>query len=281
MKLLLSFLMLLVLNGCKTSQVGEGAKKSDFPAELAGTEACFVLYDLSDDKLVEVMNEERCRERTAPCSTFKVPLAVMAVDQGLVKNEKTLFRWDGQKRMMPDWNRDQTAKDWETNSTVWVSRELTRKMGQAKVQKYLEDFGYGNHDFSGGVLDAWLTPAPFLEETPRNSLRISAIEQLEFLKKLYRNELNVKPEAMSLTKRLLPSEVSTLGSMLSGKTGSGFLGEDGKKRLGWYVSHIRTKRYEYLAILTFTDRQSRPDAEFGGRVAKETLKKMLFERGIW
>jgi len=145
----------------------------------------------------------------------------------------------------------------------------------------LQKFEYGNRDFSGGVEDAWLTPAPFLKKDPNNSLKISALEQLDFLKKLFKNQLPVKPKSMDLAKRLLPSEVSTLGAMLSGKTGSGFVGAEKNQRLGWYVSHIRSQRHEFLAILTFTDLKPNPQADFGGRIAKESLKKMLFDRGIW
>lgn len=270
-------MLLFFLGACKSSEF----PKPVFPKELSETDACFVLFDLTNDKMVEVINEGRCRQATAPCSTFKVPLAVMAAEEGLIQHEKTLFKWDQVDRPIADWNKDQTAKDWMQTSAVWVSQVLTRQMGAQKVSDYLKKFGYGNQDFSGGVESAWLTPAVFLKKDPNNSLKISAFEELEFLKKLFRNQLPVRQKSMDLAKRILPLEVSTLDSLLSGKTGSGFLGPNKNLRLGWYVSHVRAKRAEYLAILTFTDSKAQTNPDFGGRVAKESLKKMLFDRGIW
>jgi len=124
MKTLLSFLMLFFIGACKSAEI----PKTQFPKELAGTDACFVLYDLSNDQLVEIINEVRCKEATAPCSTFKVPLAVMAAEEGLIEHERSHFEWDGVNRMVSDWNKDQTAKDWMQTSAVWVSQVLTKSL---------------------------------------------------------------------------------------------------------------------------------------------------------
>lgn len=269
MKTLLSFLLLgFFILGCKSTETS----KSPFPNELAGTEACFLLYDFSNDKMLEVIDENRCRKQTAPFSTFKVPLAVMAADQGLIKHEKTFFKWDGTQYKISGWNQDQTALGWMTNSAVWVSQILTRKMGREKVQSYLNKFSYGNKDFRGDLEMAWLV---------NDQLKISAYEQVDFMKLLFKNQLPVKPQSMSLAKRLLTTEVSTLESLLSGKTGSGFVDEKNDKRIGWYVAHLRTKRNEYLAVLTFNETSPAKSEEYGGRIAKEALKKMLFDRGLW
>ena len=66
------------------------------------------------------------------------------------------------------------------DSVVWVSQILARNIGTKKIEGYLDDFSYGNKDFSGGTEGAWLTPAPFLLATPNTSLKISAFEQGSF-----------------------------------------------------------------------------------------------------
>lgn len=257
--------------------LGLGCQSSDkpkrlFPEPLPEATSCFLLYDLNQDKIIEVRNQQWCEKPLTPNSTFKVPLAVMAIDQGLIKNEKTSFKWDGKPKILETWNRDQTAKDWMVNSVVWVSQELTQKMGFAQVDKYLKSFNYGNKDFSGSLTEAWLS------STGKDTLKITAYEQLDFMKKLFRNQLPVSPESMRLTKRLLASEVSTLESMLSGKTGSGRIGDS--ERVGWYIGHIRTKRSEYIVVTNFEEKPA-ASKEFGGPAAREATKKILFDRGLW
>lgn len=50
-------------------------------------------------------------------------------------------------------------------SVVWVSQEITQKIGLNKIKNYLKDFDYGNQDFSGdkernnGLTEAWLKVA--------------------------------------------------------------------------------------------------------------------------
>lgn len=65
---------------------------------IPDTNACFALYDLKENKMVEVVNEARCKERFAACSTFKIPLAVMGFDSGILKDERTKFNGVGLRR---------------------------------------------------------------------------------------------------------------------------------------------------------------------------------------
>ncbi len=127
-------------------------------------DGCFLLYDMKSKDYIEEFNSARCRQQTAPCSTFKVPLAVMAFDAGVLKDEQTKFKWDGKKRSILTWNQDQTASSWMKESVVWYSQIITKKMGRKKVQAYLDKFQYGNHDFSGDIATAWLTGSPALHD---------------------------------------------------------------------------------------------------------------------
>src|SRR5689334_7997960 len=88
------------------------AAEIDFPKFFQVKDGCFLLYDLKSGKVVQRFNEKRCEERFAPCSTFKVPLSLMAFDQGILTNEKTTYKWDGVDRGRPDVNRDTSAADW-------------------------------------------------------------------------------------------------------------------------------------------------------------------------
>ena len=226
---------LLFASACATHTIsvpigGTGAfevSEADFP----DLDACFLLYSLKDSRFLKVYGEERCKVQMPPCSTFKVPLAVIGFESGKLIDENTFFHWDGKDYPIDAWNRNQTARTWMRDSVVWVSQILALNIGAKKIEGYLEDFSYGNKDFSGGTQGAWLTPAPFLLGVPNTSLKISAFEQMDFMKKLWRDELPVTFRAMKQARDLTRLETSPNGTVLHGKTGSGFVGADGHLRL--------------------------------------------------
>lgn len=276
--IILSFLII----SCGLLKPKKGKADRKLPAQLEKTSACFMLYDLKNEKMVEVINEDKCKKRFPACSTFKIPLAVMAFDSGVLKGPNSSpYEWDGVKRMIPAWNQNQTGISWMKDSVVWFSQRMTKDLGRKKVQEYLNKFQYGNKDFSGGIQNAWLTSAPFLEKKPKTSVMISAVEQVNFLKNLYLYRLPVSLNAMTMAQNLMPSETSPRGSVLSGKTGSGFTGENSQQRLGWYVANLKSGTDEYITVLTYEDEAPLKNPGFGGTLAKESLKQLLTEKGLW
>jgi beta-lactamase class D len=261
----------------------EAMRKAEVEEIFAGTEACFLLYNLQTKNFESTFNKKYCYERTAPASTFKVPLAAMAIDAGLIQSEKTPFRWDGAHRKIKAWNEDQTAQSWLKNSTVWVSGVITKKLGRKKVQAYLKKFSYGNRDFSGDLESAWLTSSPGEEEKGRrSSVKITAYEQIDFLEALYTNELPVSAKARELTRKLIDLDESSRGFHLSGKTGSGYVRAGSPRRLGWFVGHIVGNGKEYLVATRFGDLDTpAEDAEYGGTRAKEITEQLLRSAGLW
>jgi len=171
-----------------------------------------------------VYNAARARERFLPASTFKVPHALFALDAGLVRDEFQVFRWDGVRREIESWNRDQDLRSSMRNSVVWVYQELARGLGERREREYLRRIGYGNADPSGGVDRFWLD----------GGLRISAMEQVEFLQRLYRNELPFRTEHQRLVK-----DVMIVGAgwdwILRAKTG---WGARMKSQVGWWVGWV-------------------------------------------
>jgi beta-lactamase class D len=222
--------------------------KKPLPTEqfFAGKNGCLLLMNAKSGVYEHVSNDARCRERLPACSTFKVPLALMAFDSGVLKDENQLWKWDGQKRMLDDWNRDHTAASWMQHSVVWFSQRLTPLIGQSRLQNYLKDFHYGNEDLAGGLTQAWLNEPDAAEP----ALRISAYEQAEFMRAFWQNRLKVKPSALALTQKITYLETSPAGYQLHGKTGSNFYTANRKKRLGWFIGHLEKGSEEYI-VATF------------------------------
>ncbi len=263
-------LLPFVLVACSSTP----AKKAD---HFEGMRGCFLLYNLKTQSLEAQMGEEAfCNEQLPASSSFKVPLAVMAFDSGVLKDENTVLKWDGKKRELKTHNQDHNGKTWMRDSVIWFSQDVSKKMGKKKLQKYLKDFDYGNQDLSGGLTTAWI-----LRADDKGALKISANEQLEFMKKLWGDSLPASKRAMQIARDITFLEESPNGYKLHGKTGSNFYDKERNLRIGWFVSHLQKGDQQYIAISTFSDRAPSENKGYGGGAAKEITKKIFAEKGLW
>ena len=264
--------LILISFGCASTST-KNETSDDFPAEKV--KGCFLLYNMKTSAIEKVVNEENCRERIPPYSTFKVALAMMAFDSGILKDENAVYKWDGKKNDREAENRDHNAISWMKDSIVWYSQRLTPQLGPKKLKKYLTSFNYGNADMSAGITEAWLV-AP---EKPV-ALKISAYEQLEFMKKIWAQTLPASPRAHQLTQKITEIETSPNGFKLSGKTGSGYF-EGRQRRVGWFISHLSKDQQEYVAVTNFQDLVPSTESGYGGPAARELTKKIFKDLGLW
>jgi beta-lactamase class D len=256
---LICLFLLIAFCFCRTQ-----AAEPVFAKIFQGKDGCFILYDLKADKVVCQYNTARCAQEFAPCSTFKIAIALMAFDKGILKDGNTTFKWDGIDRGNPDWNRDTSAQDWLKYSVVWFSQRITPQLGPATITNYLVGFDYGNRDISGGLTNFWLG----------STLKISANEEIEFLKELWRDQLPVSHRAMALTREIIPVEISPSGNRLAGKTGS-------HKTLGWFVGHLDAKDGEYLVAVNYTGGPPPAGKMYPGMIAEDLCQKILEEMQLY
>ena len=228
---------------------------------------CFILYDLKADKVVVRSGDARCEERVSPCSTFKVPLALMAFDAGVLKDETSARTWDGTKYSRPAWNKDHTAASWMRDSVVWFSQRLATEMGAERVKAYMSALDMGNGDMSGGLTKFWL----------ESSLLVSPDEQLQFWTRFWREQLPVSKHAYQMTKRITLAEKSPGGWTLHGKTGSG-----DEATGGWFVGHVERGDREYVFVTRYVDRaKASKDDRPAGWIARDIAKKLLAKMEVF
>jgi beta-lactamase class D OXA-2 len=189
---------------------------TDFKAE--GT--IVVADERETSRAYWVFNPERAQKRYSPASTFKIPHTLFALDAGVLRDEFQLFKWDGVPRSFAGHNQDQNLRSAMRNSTIWVYEIFAKQIGEKKAKRYLQKINYGNADPSTSKSNYWVD----------GNLQITAHEQVEFLKKLYRNQLPFKLEHQRLLK-----DVMIMGAgrdwILRSKTGW-----DGKQ--GWWVGWV-------------------------------------------
>ena len=119
------------------------------PAVAAEPVRCTVILDVETGDAVH--RQGSCDQAFYPQSTFKLPLAMMGYDAGVLVDAHHP-RWDYQAKFNRS-EREQKATDptiWEHDSIVWYSQEITRRLGKEAFANYVHRFAYGNQDVSGG-----------------------------------------------------------------------------------------------------------------------------------
>ncbi|MDE7267382.1 MAG: BlaR1 family beta-lactam sensor/signal transducer [Lachnospiraceae bacterium] len=193
---------------------------------FADYDGCFVLYDSNTDTW-DIYNETLATKRFSPNSTYKIYSALFALENESIVPNDSILTWNGQSYPFSAWNRDQTLTSAMQNSVNWYFQTLDQKADFHALKKFYKTIDYGNHDLSGGVSEFWL----------ESSLKISAVEQVELLKKLYTNEFQFDDHNVQAVKDSLKLSTSDQ-SVLSGKTGSGII--NGKNTNGWFVGYVET-----------------------------------------
>jgi beta-lactamase class D len=241
-------------------------------ANLAFADSCFIAKENS--KVLKTEGDPE--KRYAPCSTFKIPLALMGFDSGIL-TDATHPVWPFQAGYVDDhdaWRQDQTPTTWIKESCVWYSQVLTQKLGMPIFQNYVTQFDYGNMDVSGdkgqnnGLSRSWLG----------SSLQISAIEQIVFLQQMLANKWPIKPKAYAMTKTILFVDELKNGWTLYGKTGTGSLiNQDGSKNPdlnhGWFVGWIE-KGDQYIIFSNHLEDQKKEDVGAGKRARADAITRL-------
>jgi beta-lactamase class D len=233
--MLVAAILLALVSGCGGEAAGlleKAAGKDDsrpFTLEsfFTGHKGTFVLRDLSNNSTM-IVNEEQANKPLPPESTFTICNALIALQTGVAKDENAIRRWNGTTYPIEAWNRDHTLATAMANSVVWYDQEVARDIGEERMTAFLSEIGYGNQDVSGGLDRFWLD----------STLKISALEQVDFLARLYQEKLPLNRRSMQIVKgmMILQEEKEFL---YAGKTGSG-------KGVGWFVGYVTNKGKTYV-----------------------------------
>lgn len=217
-----SALLGIGLLACQSAPVVEIRDNFKQYYEPFGVVGAFVLYDEQADKYV-FYEQARCQEAVIPASTFKICHSLIALETGVAEDEHFVIPWDSVTRQIPSWNSDHDLKTAFKNSTVWYYQALARRVGEQQMKDWLVAADYGNADITGGIDLFWLT----------GGLRISAEQQVDFLKRLHHNQLPFSQRSMDIVKSIMVAEESESG-VLRAKTG--WSEQDGQQ-IGWYVGY--------------------------------------------
>lgn len=209
-----------------------------------GDSSCtFVIWSNATEKPT-VINAERANTPKSPFSTFKVANSVIGLDTGVIKNLQAELGYDKSKYPAEKWWPSvwrlpkYTLANAFKFSVVPIYRQLATDIGEPTMRQYLKTFNYGNQDISSGLDQFWLN----------GSMKISAVEQVEFLRQLNEGKLKLQPKSLSALKQVMvmnkkPNEI------IYAKTGAGKTQDTAM--LGWQVGFVENADGVHYFALNF------------------------------
>lgn len=222
----------------------------------------FVLYDDTEDKWL-IYNKKQAVTRLTPVSTYKIYSALFGLESGIITPEQSMLPWNGQRYMYEQWNSDQTLESAMKNSVTWYFQAIEQQSDLPSIKKFIRKTGYGNQNVSGDISSYWVD----------SSLKISAVEQIEMLKKFYYNRFDFAQENISAVKDSIRLYTTDRGTVY-GKTGTGEI--NGENTLGWFIGYIETDGHIYFFAANIHN-----DGHATGPAAAELTFSVLSELNIW
>ncbi|TQR32334.1 class D beta-lactamase [Campylobacter sp. MIT 99-7217] len=184
---------------------------------------------------------KRANQAFSPASTFKIANALIALDNGVIKDANEVFYiYKGEKVFLQSWAQDANLSTAMKNSAVPAFKELARKIGLKKMKEGLKKLAYGNEKIS--LIDEfWLD----------DSLKISAKEQVDMLFALMRLDLPFSKKAQEEVIKTLE-----LKSGIYAKTGF-----NDKIGLAWIIGFVKQKKLAFAMNLDIKDFEDLPKRE--------------------
>lgn len=190
----------------------------------------FVLLNGHTNKLT-IINKERAVKRISPFSTFKIPNSLIAFETAVVPTIDAAIDYNPNIYLAETWwpkiwlQQQHTIKSAFKYSVVPIYRTIANSIGKKRMQTMLNKFDYGNKDISSGLDNFWLD----------KSLQISAVEQIEFLRKVHEKSLSLKTSSYEKLNEIMLVEKNK-EYLLYAKTGGGQVSKNLAQ--GWYVGYV-------------------------------------------
>lgn len=224
-------------------------------AQLKGT---ILIYDFRQKKYYS-NNFKSAKVGKIPASTFKIPNSIIALETGIVQSDSTWLKWDGIERDISVWNQDLRLRDAFHFSCVPCYQEVARKIGTKRMTEFIGKLNYGTIKLDANSIDIfWL----------RGKSQITPFQQIDFLRRLYTQELPISKRTFELMKSIMVIQQSE-DWILSGKTGSS---TQNQVNNGWFVGYAELKGKVYFFATNIE-----PTSKFDMKYFFTSRKTVTFE----
>jgi len=198
-------------------------------------------------------NKHRSTKEFSPASTFKILNTLIALDEKVIKDEHEIILWDGIIRDYKPWNRNHTLSSAFPISCVWCYQKLAERIGNSNYLKHLKNIHYGNQKTGKNLTNFWL----------QGDIRISAVEQIDFLRRLYTSSLPYKREHLRILKDIMLVEQTPKYTIWE-KSGW-------SSNIGWHVGYVQNKDDVWFFALNMKV-HSQSELKYRKQIVMESLK---------
>lgn len=139
-----------------------------------------VIIATPSDPAPWISDAAECARATAPASTFKIPHALVALQQGVITTATSL-PWDGTAYEVAVWRRAHTVDSAIRWSALPFFQQTARRLGRERMRAGLAALGYAADDFTGDIASFWLN----------GDLVVTPLEQFAFLRRFVEGRLPI------------------------------------------------------------------------------------------
>lgn len=240
---------------------------ADYAEIFQSIRGCAVTLDSEKNKYT-FYNEDKCRERVPPNSTFKVISTLIGIHNQVITTEDSKMGYSGMNYPVDTWNADLTLAEAFRSSCVWYFRKVIDEVGQEKVQEELRGLAYGNCDISEWTGNGENSFAEFNGFWLESSLLISPIEQVEILRNIVEGKTVYTESEVEILKSIMLLEIDD-SQKIYGKTGTG---TDGT---AWFIGFVENEDTNMYFAIYLDDSISN---EINGAKAQEIALNIIGER---
>lgn len=177
----------------------------------------------------------------APLNTFFAVPALLGLDKGYIKHD---------------------TSNWVSLDSVNYYNAIIEKLGRATILKTIDSLHYGKGIVSNDLNSFWKD----------GSLRITADEQLGFIKKLYFGQLSFQKRAQDIFKKMILKEDNANYQL------SYMLGSDKTNTPSfWLVGYVEENKHPYFFVMHL---EAKNNNQFDDVNAVSLLKTILLQQGF-
>lgn len=200
--------------------------KSEFQTiiDFANVNGAILIYDLN--KNIFYSNDfEWTKQGKLPASTFKIANTIIGLETGVIESDSIIFKWDGEEKWLDLWEQDLVLHEAFQFSCVPCYQKVAAQIGPQRMKEYVDKIQYGDLKIDAtNISNFWL----------EGESRISQMQQIDFLKRFYNNQLPISARTKKIMRDVMLAE-EAMNYKLSGKTG---LSNSNNQYNGWYVGYI-------------------------------------------
>jgi len=227
----------------------------------------FVLYDFHKDNY-KVYNYDNAKTEYPVHSTSKIIWSIIGLEEKLVKSQDDIVVWDSikyprQNLFDKSWSKNQTIVTALNQSVNWYYFDLLSLMTPEMVGKYLNNLAYKKEFKAERVDYFWLS----------SNIKKSTFAQIDFLKRLYSNEIKISEKTLEIIKKGLIRQ-RTDDYIMYSKGGLGPI--DSQNQIGWYIGFVEKGKDVYFFALYVVNK----DQALAGKLRIDYSMRIMKSLGI-